>query len=286
MLKDKIKEVPGLLYVVDSMEFMSSAGRRRMLEQVWLTKQEDLDHEQQAVCVMGKAMFDAEKEASVTLLRHQLMQLHDIRTTLRSLSSHVVLDEVELFEVKNLSNLCNISSRALLELGLEEMFPIPDVQRVFAILDPDGTGVPNFYIYDSYDSRLAVVRKQMKSADDSQMGDLLAQQNEIQQQVICSLCEKLLPYADSLVTALEQMAYIDCTMARASLSHSWGLQEPVHDENHFYFQSLFNPRLKQHNEATGLRYQPVDISLTDGVTFITGANMAGKTVLLKSGLHS
>ena len=45
---------------------------------------------------------------------------------------------------------------------------------------------------------------------------------------------------------------------------------------------LFNPRLKQHNEATGLRYQPVDISLTDGVTFITGANMAGKTVLLKS----
>lgn len=282
MLKDKIKEVPGLLYVVDSMEFMSSAGRRRMLEQVWLTKQEDLDHEQQAVCVMGKAMLDAEKVTSVTLLRHQLMQLHDIRTTLRSLSSHVVLDEVELFEVKNLSNLCNISSRALLELGLEEMFPIPDVQRVFAILDPDGTGVPNFYIYDSYDSRLAVVRKQMKSADDSQMGDLLAQQNEIQQQVICSLCEKLLPYADSLVTALEQMAYIDCTMARASLSHSWGLQEPVHDENHFYFQSLFNPRLKQHNEATGLRYQPIDITLTDGVTFITGANMAGKTVLLKS----
>ena len=108
MLKDKIKEVPGLLYVVDSMEFMSSAGRRRMLEQAWLTKQEDLDHEQQAVCVMGKAMLDAKKVASVTLLRHQLMQLHDIRTTLRSLSSHVVLDEVELFEVKNLSNLYQV----------------------------------------------------------------------------------------------------------------------------------------------------------------------------------
>ena len=32
----------------------------------------------------------------------------------------------------------------------------------------------------------------------------------------------------------------------------------------------------------GLRYQPVDITLKPGVCLITGANMAGKTVLLKS----
>ena len=47
-------------------------------------------------------------------------------------------------------------------------------------------------------------------------------------------------------------------------------------------QGLWNPRLKARCEEQGLRYQPVDIELTPGVTLVTGANMAGKTVLLKT----
>lgn len=282
MIKNKIKEVPGLLFVTDSMEFMSAAGRRRMLEQPWMTARAQLDREQELVQAMKAAMYDSGNEKAVNVLRHQLMQLHDIRTTLHSLDTHVLLDEVELFEVKNLAYLCGISRQALVDLQLSERFPLPDIQGVFALLDPDGTGVPNFYIYDSYDPRLAPIRRQMKAADEAEMSGLLAQQNEVQQQVIVQLCARLTPYTDALNEALEGMAYIDFTMARAVLTHEWSLVSPERVGSRFVFQALFNPRLKQHNAEVGLRYQPVDIALTSGVTFITGANMAGKTVLLKS----
>ena len=281
MLKDKIKEVPGLLFVTDSMEFMSSAGRRRMLEQPWLNDAESLAHEQQAVQTMQSAISNADYGKQVNTLRHQLMQLHDIKTTLHSLDSHTLLDEVELFEVKNLSYLCNVSRQALTEMNLLEAFPLPGLQEVFSLLDPDSTGIPNFYIYDSYDNRLAPLRHAMKTANEAQMAELLSEQNTIQQQVMEDLCDRLHPFAPVLEAALDGMAYIDFTMARAVLSQAWHLQSPEPGGT-LYLKGLCNPRLKQHNESVGLRYQPVDIDLTHGVTLVTGANMAGKTVLLKS----
>lgn len=280
-LQSKIKEVPGLQYVTDSMELMSAAGRRRMLEQIFLTDTNDLHQEQTLVTAMRRKIADSSCAQAIVHLRHQLMQLHDIKTTLYNLQTHTILDEVELFEIKNLAHISGHARKALGELELAELFGMPALNEVFDLLDPDHTGIPNFYIYDSYDIRLAPIRKQMKMADDSQMADLLAQQNEIQNQVIISLGNKLYHYCQNLIKVMEQMAYIDFTMARAQLTIDWNLTEPKANGQPA-LQSLVNPRLKQHNEKTGLRYQPVDISLTPGVTFITGANMAGKTVLLKS----
>ena len=121
----------------------------------------------------------------------------------------------------------------------------------------------------------------MKSADEDRMGELIAEQNEIQQQVIAGLCNRLQPLAPALMSALEEMAYIDFTMARAALSREWHLQCPSQGDE-MCLNGLYNPRLKLHNESVGLRYQSVDIELHPGVTLVTGANMAGKTVLLKS----
>lgn len=280
-LQSKIKEVPGLQYVTDSMELMSTAGRRRMLEQIFMTSPEDLRQEQILVSAMRSRLMNESLTQAVTHLRHQLMQLHDIKTTLHNLQTHTVLDEVELFEIKNLAHISSHARKALCELELDELLGMPALDEVFSLLDPDHTGIPNFYIYDSYDIRLAPIRKQMKQADDSQMAELLAQQNEIQNQIILSLGNKLYPHCQNLIKVMDQMAYIDFTMARAELAISWHLTEPIIGEQPALL-GLVNPRLKQHNEEVGLRYQPVDISLTPGVTFITGANMAGKTVLLKS----
>lgn len=257
-----------------------------MLEQPFLTGMAELEYEQTAVATLHQRLETTTYSQPLNVLRHQLMQLHDLRTTLGSLRSHVVLSEVELFEVKNLAFLCGHSRRALAELEADNLFDLPDLKEVFHLLDPDHTGIPNFYIYDSYDSRLAPLRRQMKEADDQLMGELLAKHNDIQQQVIERLCDQLHPYADKLTKALEQMAYIDFTLARATLAQQWKLQRPdsiaVDDDAQPLLLGLFNPRLKQHNDAVGLRYQPIDIGLAKGVTLVTGANMAGKTVLLKS----
>ena len=61
----------------------------------------------------------------------------------------------------------------------------------------------------------------------------------------------------------------------------WGLTKPI-VSNSITYRGLFNPRLRDRNTELGLRYQAVDINLASGVCIVTGANMAGKTVLLKS----
>jgi len=278
----KTKEVPGLLYIADSMEFMSAIGRRRMMEQSFLTNAQELNTEQEATQLMQEALRSEGNGLAVDKLRHQLMQLHDLRTTLLSLHNHIVINEVELFEIKNFAHICGYARQALSEMNLDQQFPLPDLKEVFALLDPDNTGIPNFYIYDSYDIRLAPIRREMRSADDIRMSELLAMQNDIQAEVVTWLCDRLQPWANTLLKAMEQMAYIDLVMARAELAKRWNLTRPVIQEHSSSLQALVNPRLKEHNESVGLRYQPVDINLTPGVTLITGANMAGKTVLLKS----
>ena len=284
LMQDKIKEVPGLLFVVDSMELMSAAGRRRMLEQPLLINPQELEHEQQAVATLRQLLDQPSHSQPLVVLRHQLMQLHDLHTTLKSLHTHIILNEVELFEIKNLAFLCAHSRKALAEMQTDGFFQLPDLSEVFNLLDPDQTGIPTFYIYDSYDLRLPPLRKKMKVADDKEMTELMTEQNEIQQQVIAHLCDRLHPFAQDLTEALDQLAYIDFTLARATLAQTWVLTrpEPSATGSPLSIESLFNPRLKLHNEAVGLRYQNVDLELTHGVTLVTGANMAGKTVLLKS----
>lgn len=203
--------------MTDNMSLMSSLGRQRMLDQSFLTDLEALRYERQAVTLMRAAMDNADYAMAVSTLSHQLMQLHDLHTTLQSLGSHYLLNEVELFEIKNLAYHSNNARKALGQLSLDGFFCLPDLTEVFDLLDPDHAGIPNFYIYDSYDIRLAPLRRQLKQADDAKQAELIAEQNEIQQQVITHLCDKLQLYVDNLVTAMETMAYIDLQWHARSL---------------------------------------------------------------------
>lgn len=285
-IKELIKSDPGFQYIIDSMEFMSAAGRRKMLDTSFSNDPSWLQDEWHRLDETVKATREYKYKKPYIDLRHCLMCLHDLQGTLASLSAHTCLNEVELFEIKNLSQLSTTAATALDSMGLSAMLPIPDTKAVFDLLDPDHTGIANFYIYDSYDPRLAPLRRELQGlqtsdGDPQRISDLLAQQNEIQEAVCIALSDRLLPWCETLVTTMEQMAYTDFLLAKADLVIRWELTLPTMGD-HTEFQGLINPRLKERNEAQKLRYQPVDIIIQSGVTLITGANMAGKTVLLKS----
>lgn len=285
-LRDLIKTNPALQYVVDSMELMSSAGRRVLLASDFLTDAAALECEWARTAEVVRATQDEANRRAYTDLRHCLMQLHDLQGTLASLASHTPLNEVELFELKNLADLVRQARTALDSLGLSVTLPLPDLGEVFALLDPDRTGLTHFYIYDSYDPRLPDLRHELKAlqtadGDPQRIAALVAEQNDIQQRVCMHLSDRLFAYHAALSAAMEQMAYADVLLARAELALRWGLTRPTLGDGIVY-RGLFNPRLREHNRAAGLRYQPVDIDIAKGVCLITGANMAGKTVLLKS----
>lgn len=285
-IKELIKQDAGFQYVIDSMELMSAAGRRAMLDTVFSTDSAWLEAEWERTEMAIDAVKKYKYKKPYIDLRHCLMCLHDLHGTLASLASHTPLDEVELFEVKNLAQLSRTAMGAIEGLGLAEMIQLPCTDEVFNLLDPDRTGIANFYIYDSYDLRLAPLRRELNAlqtsdGDPARISELLAMQNEIQTEVCRHLSDELIRWHDTLTTALEQLAYTDLLLAKAELAISWNLTRPSIGDSIAY-KGLVNPRLKQRNESMGLRYQPVDITLKPGVCLITGANMAGKTVLLKS----
>ena len=166
-IKELIKQDAGFLHVVDSMELMSSAGRRKMLDAEFLTDAEKLRDEWCRLEQAIQAVKEFKYKKPYIELRHCLMQLHDLQGTLANLANHTPLNEVELFEIKNLSQLSQTAKEAIADLGLTAMLPMPDTREVFALLDPDNTGIANFYIYDSYDSRLAPVRRELQALQTS-----------------------------------------------------------------------------------------------------------------------
>lgn len=283
ILKHKLKEEPGFLYVAEAIETMSAVGQHRLMEQTWLTDAQSINQEfdrtEQALRLIPTQAF--------TTVRHQLMQLRDLSGTFRSLQNHILINEVELFEVKRFAQIFGITVQALESENAMNLLDgdtaVLDakLKEVFSLLDPDHTGMAHFYIYDSYDPRLAPIRKALK-ASNGEDAELFAQQQEIEKEILVQLGDRLATYADALSEALHQMGYLDFLLAKAVLVEQWHLCRPIVGTNEYNISQLFNPRLKSRLESQKLRYQPVDIVLKHGVCLITGANMAGKTVLLKT----
>ena len=150
LLKDKISVEPGFQFVIDQMELMSAAGRRRMLMQPLVTDAVELEREYDNTGRVIGCLERAECKREVAVVRHQLMQMHDLQGSLANLSQRMVMEEIELFEIKNFAFLCMQTSAAAATLGIDDITALPDLDGVFSLLDPDGTRIPNFYIYDSY----------------------------------------------------------------------------------------------------------------------------------------
>ncbi len=285
-IKELIKGDAGFQYIIDEMDIQSAAGRRGMLNTEFSNDATSLETEWNRVAEAVRATNDIPNRRYYIDLRHCLMCLHDLSGTFAALASHTPLNEVELFEIKNLCYTSKAAATAIEGLNLTTTLPLPDCSPIFNLLDPDHTGIANFYIYDSYDSRLAPLRRELNAlqtsgGDPIRISELLAQQSEIQNEVCLRLSDQLHPWVDILTKTLNQMAYADGLLARAKLAIDWNLVRPSIGDVTRY-KNLFNPRLKQRNESMHLRYQPVSIEIRPGVCLITGANMAGKTVLLKS----
>lgn len=285
-IKELIKQDAGFQYIIDSMEFMSAAGRRKALNTEFSTDAGSLQAEWHRLSKAVEATKEYKFKKPYIDLRHCLMCLHDLQGTLASLANHTSLSEVELFEIKNLAMLCRTAKGGIEGLGMSEELPLPNLDVAFDLLDPDHTGIANFYIYDSYDERLTPLRRELNAlqtsdGDPVRISELLTQQNEIQDAVCMRLSDQLTQWTDILVTGMEQMAYTDYLLAKADLAIRWELTQPEIGET-IEYKNLVNPRLKERNEKARMRYQAIDITLQNGVCLVTGANMAGKTVLLKS----
>ena len=274
----------GLRFMYDTLDIISPCGRKMLLEGEMMTTKREIDFHYRRL----NEIYDKD----CTKIAHNLMCLKDIHTTLSRLENGAVLDDIELFEVKYLAI---VSSEVLALLQEQNIVAVglPHLEKVVEILDPDGVNIPSFYVYDSYSDELREVRKQIKAIqgngeelpDDKrqQLAVLLQRNADLELEIREMLSGRLREFAGDLSVALRNLSFLDILIAKAGQMKKLGLCFPVVvEDGETFYNGMFNPAVKDALVAKGKEYMPVDIEFEREPVTIIGANMGGKTVVLKS----
>lgn len=278
-VKEEIIRQSGFQFFVENMEFCSPLGRKELLHRSFLTdarKLVMLFDMQEALCHF---IEQQQNTAIYAQLIEQMCQLNDISNTLDLLDKGAVLDDIQLFEIKKFS-LISLKVSALLNENGFNILPFNDLTLVIDALDPDKNRLPHFYIYSSYQAELAAVRKQIEhSTEEEEKAQLKWQESQIEDEIRKSLSKKIAYKQVQLRENLNRLGLLDLLIAHAQQIIRWHLCKPsISSDDHSNYIGLFNPLVQ---ERTG-KFQPIDIALDGSPTLVTGANMSGKTVLLKT----
>lgn len=286
ILREAIQHVSGLRYMTEQLSIRSALGRRYLYALPWLNRTAAVQRELERISEILRYLDNPVHADHCREIGDKLAQVRDIRTTIKHTGERLTLDDLELFELKSFSMLAMELRR--LTCGWE-CVQIPELQQVVELLDPERNRVPHFYIYDIYSSELAAVRKEMKQrkqqgAPETEIENLYFRSVELEDAVRVELSGKLWDSHEALEQALEAVALLDVTLAKAEQCQTMQLVCPeiYPSDADTVLMGLFHPQLKETLAAEGKTFQQVDIRLGRETTLITGANMAGKTVLLKS----
>ena len=274
----------GLRYMYDSLCIMSSCGRKMLLDSNMMTTKSDID----AYYTRLNDIYSK----NCSQIAHKLMCLKDIHNTLNRLGDGTTLDDIELFEVKHLAILSSQIRALLGELNITAI-ELPQLDKVVEILDPDNLNIPSFYVYDTYSDELREVRKQMKAlqAHGEELSDerrqelsaLLQRHADLELQVRERLSQQLQAYLAQLVDTLNNLAYLDILVAKAEQIKDMKLCFPhIVEDTHTLYNNMYHPAVKAHLAEQGKEFTPVDITFGNDPVTIIGANMGGKSVVLKS----
>ncbi len=283
LLRNAIDKCRNLGYMINDLNLQSGLARRVLLDSKFITRSAELQQVLDEVEQIHDVYKKTENFELFDNIKTKLSQVRDVKGTIVNLHQNATLDDIELFEIKHLC-LTVEAIGSLLNKGKIDTIKFPDLNNAIAILDPENTRIPHFYIYDAYSNELALLRKKIKEekAKGKQTDELYQQSVEIEDKIRAELSDKLRPYAKDIATTLSNLAKLDILIAKAVQISTENLVKPLIVEDKISYKELFNPPVKHALKNEGKYYQPVDIEIEHSPCLITGANMSGKTVLLKT----
>lgn len=294
MIDKSLRRLCGLQYILDKLEPMSPFGAERLRRLSLYSDREALSAELNRVRQLSRAEDFA---LLAPALDRELMQLKDIRQSLRRCGQGQSLTMPELFEFKGF-----LLTLARLVPLYEKSCPLPglrfsDSREALAVLDPRGEGRRSFTIEDAATPELFELRRRKRaveaelyrSPEEARRTELRLQREDIcaredaQERAVCAgLSEKLAPHCPGLLADCEALGHLDLLLRKAALLRRQNAVLPVIREGDIAFRAMTNPELAQGIADRGGRFVPVSITLSRGAAVITGANMGGKTVALKT----
>lgn len=287
------KENIGFRYILDAMRPCSPYGTQRLRE---LTPMGPADR-QQILRQLGniRRLLDAQANGlKPAPMQRLLMGLKMIRpTVIKGMDTD--LNEIELFELKRFLLQWQEIYRLLRSdpaWQLEGITP-EDTEAALDILDPERNRVASFYIPDSLSPTLSALRQEKRALEIrlreetdpalSARRSQVAGEEELELQRIQSrMSQTLRPFIPAILANMDAIADLDLTLEKARLAKLYGGTEPRLTDNVVDMQQMVNPRIADLLAAQNKAFTPISIRLEQGATVITGANMGGKSVALKT----
>ena len=286
LLRNIIPLINSLRFMVERLTLQSSLGKRFLLDSTFMIDSKSINNELNLIDSVLD-ILNSNNKGLINKLQIKLMQIRDINGSVNRISRNMVMDDVELFEIKSFA----LISKEIYDLQKQseiEIINIPDLSTIISILDPNKSNIPSFYIYDIYSADLAEIRNQIKiekakeKADQHTLNNLHLKSEAIESSVREDLSKQIKEHITELLLAVNNIAHLDLIIAKAILAKEMSLTKPILSDNNWEYIEMFNPQIQDSLSKQKRQFQPVDINLNNSICFITGANMAGKTVILKT----
>lgn len=283
----------GLEYLMNNLTTISPYGNIKKKEIAPIEKIETLEIIFDHLEFFIKKCYQNKKE--IQKIELLLMKLKNITNIVLNLQKGKILDEVELFELKIntmiFMEIKNISN----DIFLKD-FHLVDLNPVIDILDPGSKKIPTFNIYNEYSKKLKNIRHKKSDIEklifetrDSELQlklkeerrEIVVSENCEESKVKIEISRRLISYTSNILTNIDRIKNIDFTLAKANLAIKYGASRPKIGE-HIEFIGMFNPEILETLKIKNQEFQKLDILLKKGNTILTGANMGGKSVILKT----
>lgn len=289
-----------LQQIIAKLHLLSPYGKKELVGLIPYRKEEGLVLQMEFDTLDYYQILLKEQPQITKAIDATLRQLKDITPIIEGCKKGQALDLTQLFEMKQQVMVIQ-TLRSQLKKLVNPIFELQlsDLNQCIELLDPDQTGLPTFYIPDNGSLKLQKVRQEKRlvekaiaKATSSEIRDqLMANRNQLvieeKKEERCfreNLTLKLKPSMPALKENIQRLGHIDFHLAKVRLQHELGGTKPNFDENYksIILSGLYHPLVEEELSTKGRSFTPVNLELDPGVTVITGANMGGKTIALRT----
>lgn len=285
--------------LISKVEVLSPYGKEKINNmKIYLPGEEEL-LENEFKKMEKISNFILENKNEIFEIESSLHRFKHIKNLILMLSEGTVVDTVDLYELK-----VQVMQMGFLGKLLEKFkeiftdFQLENVEDILQILDPNNEKNPTFHIYESYSLILKEIRKQKKDIENKIIIEknqeklkylkeerllILVDEEKEEFKIRKNIASKIKENYSKLIKNIENIANLDFIIAKVKFANLYsGVMPRVSKDKEIILENAINIEVKEVLEKIGKKYTPISIKLKKGVTLITGANMGGKSVALKT----
>jgi len=296
-LDDNQKDAIGLTFLLNHLIADSPYGAEE-IKKITPFTQDDISAVLECFDNIDKAI-SIENTTDMDTLRQLLMKFKNIRACVAKLDT-AKLNEIELFELKDF--LLNFEKfyHVFNKLNTITKFiniHFTNLTAALDILDIQKRRIIPFSLEDGFSEKLSHIREKKsrlelalrqekdnakREAMQAKRLEIVVEEDAEEEIVMTTLCQKLRPFTAGIATNMNNLGKLDLTLAKARHAIEFNAVRPKINPHQLILKNMSNPFVESILSQEGKSFTKISLNLDTGITIITGANMGGKSVAIKT----